>query len=152
MRVHEEPSPYPSYLGSIDFPSRMALLRKKLEHCCICPFHCGVNRLVERSGKCQSGSMPKIASWSLHFGEEPPVSGIRGSGTIFLSGCSLACTFCQNFPISQYCNGEEVTAAELANRMLELQNKGAHNINFVTPTHFVPSLTGPSFPDRTFVP
>jgi putative pyruvate formate lyase activating enzyme len=140
MKDHEELSPYPSYLGSIDFPSRVALLRKKLERCCVCPFHCGVNRMVERSGKCRSGAMLKIASWSIHFGEEPPISGVQGSGTIFLSGCSLACSFCENYPISHYCNGDEVTTVELADHMLELQEKGAHNINFVTPTHFVPQI------------
>ena len=81
---------------------------------------------------------PKIASANVHRGEEPPISGAKGSGTIFLSGCSLKCVFCQNFPISQLGNGEEITTRELARRMLKLQRQGVHNINFVTPSHFLP--------------
>jgi putative pyruvate formate lyase activating enzyme len=84
--------------------------------------------------------MPKVASWGLHFGEEPPISGTRGSGTVFFSGCPLRCVFCQNYPISQLANGNEVSIEWLAVRMLDLQNRGAHNINFVTPTHYVPQI------------
>jgi putative pyruvate formate lyase activating enzyme len=84
--------------------------------------------------------MPRIASANLHRGEEPPISGTKGSGTIFFSGCSLKCRFCQNFPISQLCNGEDISCKELAARMLKLQKLRAHNINFVTPTHFLPQI------------
>jgi putative pyruvate formate lyase activating enzyme len=85
-------------------------------------------------------ALPKVASWSLHHGEEPPISGDRGSGTIFLSGCPMECVFCQNYPISQLCHGTELGIDELASRMIELQDSGAHNINFVTPTHFTPQI------------
>jgi putative pyruvate formate lyase activating enzyme len=76
----------------------------------------------------------------VHHGEEPPISGTKGSGTIFLSGCSLKCVFCQNFPISQFGNGQEIATRELASRMLKLQKQQVHNINFVTPTHFLPQI------------
>jgi putative pyruvate formate lyase activating enzyme len=81
-----------------------------------------------------------VASWNVHPGEEPPISGTGGSGTIFLSGCTGRCIFCQNYPISQLGTGAEVTEDRLAEMMLELQERGCHNINFVTPTHFSPSI------------
>jgi len=112
----------------------------RLKSCDLCPHNCGVNRLKDEKGICHSGFKAKIASANLHRGEEPPISGSRGSGTIFFSGCSLKCRFCQNFPISQLGNGEEISTAELAARMLKLQKLRAHNINFVTPTHFLPQV------------
>jgi putative pyruvate formate lyase activating enzyme len=111
-----------------------------LAACDLCPHDCGVNRIKGERGKCGAGLKPKIASANVHRGEEPPISGTRGSGTIFLSGCSLKCMFCQNFPISQLGNGEEITTGALAERMLRLQRQAAHNINFVTPTHFLPQI------------
>ncbi len=96
--------------------------------------------MAGETGICRAGFKPRIASATLHRGEEPPVSGSRGSGTIFLSGCSLACRFCQNFPISQLDNGEELTPPALAGRMLRLQGQKVHNINFVTPTHYLPQI------------
>jgi putative pyruvate formate lyase activating enzyme len=113
---------------------------RRLGACDLCPHGCGVNRLKGETGICRSGLLPRVASANLHRGEEPPISGTRGSGTIFLSGCTLACPFCQNFPISQLGNGEEITTSALAGRMLQLQRRGAHNINFVTPTHFLPQI------------
>jgi putative pyruvate formate lyase activating enzyme len=83
---------------------------------------------------------PVIASWNVHPWEEPPISGTRGSGTIFFSGCTGRCRFCQNYPISQYGYGNRVSVERLAGMMLELQKRGCHNINFVTPTHFVPQI------------
>jgi len=115
-------------------------LRLLLQSCTVCPFTCGVNRLCGELGRCRSGHLPKIASCTIHHGEEPPVSGTRGSGTLFFSGCPLSCLFCQNYPISQLGYGKEVQISELADCMLELQKKGAHNINLVTPTHFVPQI------------
>lgn len=112
----------------------------RLRHCDLCPHECGVNRLKGEQGICRSGLLPKVASANLHRGEEPPISGANGSGTIFFSGCTLQCVFCQNFPISQLGNGEELTTAGLAGKMLQLQRRGAHNINFVTPTHFLPHI------------
>jgi putative pyruvate formate lyase activating enzyme len=131
---------HPSYLNGVDFKSRIGVLNAMLEECTVCPFHCGVNRRHGPDGRCRSGVLPKIASWNLHHGEEPPISGIRGSGTIFFSGCSFRCVFCQNYPISQMGHGKEITVEELADRMILLQKKGAHNINLVTPTHFVPQI------------
>ena len=112
----------------------------RLESCDLCPHNCGVHRLRDEKGICRSGLKAKIASANLHRGEEPPLSGSRGSGTIFFSGCSLQCRFCQNFPISQLGNGAEISTRELAARMLRLQQQRAHNINFVTPTHFLPQI------------
>lgn len=117
---------------------REAYLR--LAACDLCPHDCGVNRLKDERGICGAGLKPKIASANVHKGEEPPISGSRGSGTIFLAGCSLKCRFCQNFPISQLGNGAEITTTALAERMLRLQRQGVHNINFVTPTHFLPQI------------
>lgn len=113
---------------------------RRLAACDICPHDCRVNRIKGELGICGAGLKPKIASANLHRGEEPPISGARGSGTVFLSGCSLKCIFCQNFPISQLGNGKELTTGELAARMLKLQKQRVHNINFVTPTHFLPQI------------
>jgi putative pyruvate formate lyase activating enzyme len=111
-----------------------------LEQCEICPHRCGVNRLRGEQGICRMGALPKVSSWNLHCWEEPPISGTRGSGTVFFSGCTGCCRFCQNYPISQLGYGQAVSIERLAEMMLELQRKGAHNINFVTPTHFMPHI------------
>ena len=113
---------------------------RRLAACDLCPHDCGVNRIKGERGICGAGLRPRIASANLHRGEEPPISGTKGSGTIFFSGCSLKCIFCQNFPISQLGNGEEITTVDLAARMLRLQRQGVHNINFVTPTHVLPQI------------
>lgn len=133
-------------MNYIDLYNSGELLRRvrrgyeRLQRCDLCPHDCGVNRLKGGIGVCGAGLLPRIASANIHRGEEPPISGTRGSGTIFLSGCSLTCRFCQNFPISQLRNGEEMTTRCLADRMLQLQRRQAHNINFVTPTHFLPQI------------
>ena len=106
-----------------------------LKNCNICPRKCGVDRLKE-TGYCRSGINPIINTWQKHFGEEPAISGNRGSGTIFFSNCNLKCIFCQNFRISQLGYGREYSIEELSEMMMSLQESGAHNINFVTPTHF----------------
>jgi putative pyruvate formate lyase activating enzyme len=111
---------------------------RRLAACDLCPHDCGVNRIRGERGVCGAGLKPRIASANVHRGEEPPISGTRGSGTVFLSGCSLKCKFCQNFPISQLGNGEDISTAELAKKMVKLQRQRVHNINFVTPTHFLP--------------
>ncbi|MBK5277019.1 MAG: radical SAM protein [Desulfuromonadales bacterium] len=113
---------------------------RRLAACDLCPHDCGVNRIRGERGVCGAALKPRIASANVHRGEEPPISGTRGSGTIFLSGCSLKCVFCQNFPISQLGNGDEISTGELAVRMLKLQRQGVHNINFVTPTHYLPQI------------
>ncbi|MBP7498007.1 MAG: radical SAM protein [Bacteroidales bacterium] len=104
-------------------------------NCNICPRKCDIDREVNR-GFCRSGVLPKINIYQLHYGEEPVISGTRGSGTIFFSGCNLSCVYCQNYQISQLNYGKEYCIKELAEIMIELQAQGAHNINLVTPTHF----------------
>lgn len=111
-----------------------------LADCTVCPRLCHVDRTKGEPGRCGMPEQIKIASANLHHGEEPPISGARGSGTIFLSGCNLSCVYCQNYPISQYRNGEFVSIEDTAGLMLSLERRGAHNINFVTPTHYVPQL------------
>lgn len=112
-----------------------------LEACRVCPRECGVNRLKnDKIGFCRSGLNAVVASASAHHGEEPPLSGTRGSGTIFLANCNMKCVYCQNYPISQMGNGVEKTPAELACQMLWLQEQGCHNLNLVTPTHFMPQI------------
>jgi putative pyruvate formate lyase activating enzyme len=113
---------------------------KLLQNCRVCPRRCGVDRLNGERGICKGGKNPVISSYNVHFGEEPPISGTRGSGTIFFTGCNLRCTYCQNFPISQLGNGLEVTTRDLAEMMISLQSRGCHNINLVTPSHFVPQI------------
>ncbi len=113
---------------------------RRLSACDLCPHRCRVNRIKGELGVCQSGFKPRIASANLHRGEEPPISGSKGSGTIFFTGCTLRCLFCQNFPISQQNNGDTISTAELARRMLQLQKRAAHNINLVTPTHWLPQI------------
>jgi len=112
----------------------------QLAHCECCPRKCGVNRLAGQTGFCRIAAGAQVAHAGLHHGEEPPISGTRGSGTIFFSGCNLRCVFCQNADISQKDNGEEVSAAQLAGMMIELQQQGCHNINLVSPSHVVPQI------------
>jgi len=112
----------------------------RLARCRICPRHCDVNRVEDECGYCQVGRRPVVASWNSHPWEEPPISGTRGSGTVFFSGCSGRCRFCQNYPISQLGVGQEVEISDLADMMLALQGRGCHNINLVTATHVVPSV------------
>lgn len=131
---------YLDLYNSGELRRRVKAAYARLASCDLCPHHCGVNRFKGETGVCRSGFKPKVASANLHRGEEPPISGEKGSGTIFFSGCTLGCVFCQNFPISQMGNGEEITTAGLAGKMLQLQRRGAHNINFVTPTHFLPQI------------
>ena len=117
-----------------------SIYKEKYSNCRLCARNCGVDRVNGKSGFCKSTATPKIARAALHMWEEPIISGDRGSGTIFFSGCSLGCIFCQNAEISFGASGREVSEERLAEIMLELQQKGAHNINFVTPTHFAPTV------------
>jgi putative pyruvate formate lyase activating enzyme len=122
----------------INLPQQSDYFRAQMEHCMLCPRECGVNRSSGQLGFCRAGDRARVASRCLHRGEEPPISGSRGSGTIFFSGCSMRCVYCQNYPISQLGYGRPVEPSELADTMLELQGRGAHNINLVTATHFLP--------------
>ena len=124
-----------------ELEQRIDAAYKLLEACRVCPRECGVNRLEDsRLGFCRSGLNPVISSVSPHRGEEPPLSGTKGSGTVFFTNCNLRCVYCQNYPISQLGNGAERTPGELACQMLWLQEQGCHNLNLVTPTHFVPQF------------
>jgi len=120
--------------------SRLPAMMELASNCRLCPRKCGVDRTADELGTCVIPFGPVYSSANLHFGEEPPISGFRGSGTIFLTGCNLMCDFCQNFPISHLRHGNPTTTTELARQMLELQEYGAHNINLVTPTHQAAAL------------
>jgi putative pyruvate formate lyase activating enzyme len=111
-----------------------------LRSCTVCPRECRVDRTRDGRGFCGTGLLPVIASSGPHFGEEPPLVGLRGSGTIFVTHCNLACEFCQNYAISQCGDGREVSVETLASMMIQLQRQGCHNINIVTPSHIVPQL------------
>lgn len=111
-----------------------------IEHCSVCPRRCGVRRDYAGRGFCGMPAAPVVARAALHFGEEPCISGTNGSGTIFFSGCSLRCVFCQNRPISRENQGKPITVRRLADIFRELEAAGAHNINLVNPTHFVPAV------------
>lgn len=112
----------------------------QLQACRICPRVCGKNRAQGEVGFCGAGRWAKVASANLHWGEEPPLVGAMGSGTLFFSHCSLRCCFCQNYPISHLGNGREVEREGLARMMLDLQGRGAANINLVTGSHFLPQI------------
>jgi putative pyruvate formate lyase activating enzyme len=128
-------------VSQVERERRVEEAYRLLESCRVCPRECGINRLQDdRLGFCRSGLNPVIASVSAHHGEEPPISGTRGSGTVFFANCNLRCIYCQNYPISQMGNGTERTPGELACQMLWLQEQGCHNVNLVTPTHFVPQI------------
>ena len=133
----------PAYLDtweSGELERRVARGLRLLTPCRACPRDCGVDRLQDETGACRSGRLAAVASAFPHHGEESCLRGWKGSGTIFFSGCNLRCVFCQNADISWGGHGEPLTAAQIAKLMLELQDRGCHNINFVTPEHVVPQL------------
>ena len=113
---------------------------KLLECCSICPRKCKVDRLKGELGFCKIGALPRVCSYMSHHGEEPPISGTKGSGTIFFSYCNMNCCYCQNYEFSQLGDGRQVTLETLAGFMIELQELGCHNINLVTPTHVMPHI------------
>ena len=119
---------------------RIDISIKSLEKCDICPRECGVNRIKGEKGFCRAGYLPRVSSFSPHFGEERPLVGRHGSGTIFMTHCNLGCVFCQNYSISHLDEGDEITFTQLSRMMTNLQALGCHNINFVSPTHFVPQI------------
>jgi putative pyruvate formate lyase activating enzyme len=143
MPASSENKKYPTYLNAYDDGSLDRLIEhsfKLLECCAICPRNCQVNRVKGQKGFCRTGLKPKVCSYMPHHGEEPPISGERGSGTIFFSNCNMVCSYCQNYEFSQEGEGREVDFEELARFMLELQHLGCHNINLVTPSHVVPQI------------
>jgi len=139
-------SEVPSYLRLLEsgeLNRRVEQLEALLARCTVCPLDCGNNRLAGELARCYSGRLPIVSSFTAHFGEEPPLSGTRGAGNIFFGNCNLRCVYCQNYQISQAHKQQiknEVTHEWLAEMMVELQARGCHNINFVSPTHFAPQM------------
>ena len=139
---HYEPS-YVGLLRSGELRKRVASLEALLERCTVCPRDCFNNRLKDEIAACYSGRLPIVSSYTAHFGEEPPLTGTHGAGNIFFGNCNLRCVYCQNYQISQTHKEQiknQVTHERLAEMMLELQTRGCHNINFVSPTHFAPQM------------
>ena len=139
MSARFEPA-YVALLESGELKRRVEAAYQRLEACDICPRECGVNRLKGEVGVCRTGERAVVSSFNPHFGEEAPLVGRGGSGTIFFSWCNLKCQFCQNYEISQLGQGREVEPEDLAAMMLRLQDMGCHNVNFVSPTHVVPQI------------
>ncbi|NPB06779.1 MAG: radical SAM protein [Aquificae bacterium] len=134
---------YPSYLrlyetGELKERAEKAL--KSLSSCEVCPHACKVDRTRDEKGVCKVGRYALVSDYFPHLGEEFPIRGYRGSGTIFFSYCNMRCVYCQNYEISHLGAGRPVTARELADMMLELQDMGCHNVNLVTPSHVVPQI------------
>jgi putative pyruvate formate lyase activating enzyme len=136
----------PKYLELLEageLERRVLGLERLLESCTVCPLDCRNNRLRDELARCFSGRLPIVSSYTAHFGEEPALVGANGAGNIFFGNCNLRCVYCQNYQISQTHKEQrknEVTHERLAGMMLELQAKGCHNINFVSPTHFAPQM------------
>src|SRR6059058_2009439 len=137
-----EPS-YLRLLQSCELVHRVEALEALLERCTVCPRDCFNNRLNDEIAACYSGRLPIVSSYTAHFGEEPPLVGTRGAGNIFFGNCNLRCVYCQNYQISQTHKEQiknQVTHERLAEIMLDLQARGCHNVNFVSPTHFAPQM------------
>jgi len=133
----------PKYLdlyNSGELKKRAEKLKAIYKSCVLCPWDCRIDRTAGRTGVCNSADKAKVSSATPHFGEEPMISGDKGSGTIFFSNCNLRCKFCQNYQISKEGLGNEVSDEQLAGMMVMLQSKGCHNINLVSPTHFLPNI------------
>ncbi|RLJ70180.1 putative pyruvate formate lyase activating enzyme [Hydrogenivirga caldilitoris] len=134
---------YPSYLNlyeSGELRERVEKAKEMLLSCRVCPHNCEVNRLENELGYCKTGRYAVVSSYFPHRGEEFPIRGYRGSGTIFFSYCNMRCVYCQNYEISHFGEGREAKPEELADMMLELQDMGCHNINLVSPSHVVPQI------------
>lgn len=133
---------YPSYLNLSEnqWLERLDKAYDMLKECRVCPHRCGVNRLENQKGYCRTGKYAVVSSYFPHLGEERPIRGRRGSGTVFFSYCNLRCVYCQNYTISQLGEGEEMSSHELAEVFLALQRLGCHNLNLVTPSHVVPQI------------
>jgi putative pyruvate formate lyase activating enzyme len=133
----------PKYIDlfrSGELKNRAEKLKAIYKYCTLCPWDCRIDRTAGRTGVCNSANRAKVSSATPHFGEEPMISGDKGSGTIFFSNCNLRCKFCQNYQISKEGLGNEVSDEQLAEMMVSLQSKGCHNINLVSPTHFLPNI------------
>ena len=122
------------------FPERVRQAFLLLEKCTVCPRKCSVDRTRGEKGFCRAGGLAEISSYGPHFGEERPLVGRHGSGTIFLTYCNLGCIFCQNYSISRLGEGDEISFEKFSGIIVQLQRTGCHNINFVSPSHFVPHI------------
>src|SRR3989440_3913756 len=134
---------YLRLMQTAELRHRVEALEALLERCTVCPRDCFNNRLNDEIAACYSGRLPIVSSYTAHFGEEPPLVGTRGAGNIFFGNCNLRCVYCQNYQISQTHKEQiknEVTHERLAEMMIDLQSRGCHNINFVSPTHFAPQM------------
>jgi putative pyruvate formate lyase activating enzyme len=131
---------YRNLIDSGDLKKRVSEAYEHLSICDVCALECPVDRREGKLGACKTGIKAKVSSYGPHLGEEDPLRGRRGSGTIFFSRCNLRCQYCQNHDISQTDQGEEVESEDIAQMMLELQSQGCHNINFVSPSHVVPQI------------
>ncbi|MBE0416025.1 MAG: radical SAM protein [Dehalococcoidia bacterium] len=131
---------YQELYRSGELEERVGRTRAILKDCQLCPRQCHVDRLRGERGMCRTAAEAVVSSFGPHFGEEAPLVGTHGSGTIFFTNCNLRCMFCQNYPISQLGQGWVASKGEIAKMMLSLQERGCHNINLVTPTHVVPQI------------
>ncbi len=133
----------PAYLDLFEQNRLTRRAEEAFEHlksCDLCGWKCKVDRTAKKLGVCKTATVAVVHSYAPHFGEEKPLRGWGGSGTIFFSSCNMRCVFCQNYEISQLRQGREVTSAELAAMMIDLQQRGCHNINLVSPSHVIPSI------------
>lgn len=137
---HEGSTPNHRYLPDDEFDERIADLRERYTDCDLCAYDCRVDRTAGEIGTCQVDDTAYVSSYFPHFGEEDCLRGWKGSGTIFLANCNMKCVFCQNFETSHEARGEAATPEEIAGMALELQARGCHNVNFVSPTHHSPHL------------
>lgn len=137
--MHQQPS-YISLLESGELRERARKAREMLSPCRLCPRACETDRRGGETGYCKVGKNAVVASFGPHFGEEPPLVGLHGSGTVFFAGCNLGCVFCQNYDISHFAHGTEVGAAQLAGIFMQIQSMGCHNLNLVTPTHVLSQI------------
>lgn len=138
--ISQRKASYCALLETGQLAERVAQARERLRRCHVCPRHCAIDRLEGDLGFCLVGAKPFVSSHGPHHGEEAPLRGWNGSGTIFFASCNLRCVYCQNYEISQLREGKEVSVEELAGMMLSLQDQGCHNINLVTPSHQVPQI------------
>lgn len=129
-----------TFLKESEFTEKTRKAEDILRDCTLCPRECHVDRTSGERGFCRTGDRPFISSWAPHFGEEKPLVGRYGSGTIFFGNCNLGCLFCQNYSISHLGEGAEISHEKLSDIMLSLQNSNCHNINLVTPTHQIPAI------------
>jgi putative pyruvate formate lyase activating enzyme len=144
MQIPFQPA-YLTLLKNSELKHRVANAYQHLQACDVCAWECGINRRAGQLGICKTGEQARLSSYGPHMGEEDPLRGWRGSGTIFFARCNLRCQYCQNYDISQRDAGHLVEPEELAAVMLELQEYGCHNINFVSPSHVVPQILAATY-------